>query len=256
MEFQIVSDLHLDFKDNFIWALDNLKPEADTLLIAGDTCEYKLSLRAKYHIQFFNKWKTVIEVPGNHDSYGFHAKEENRKQCFENYVTAHDDVGQSTWNYINNDMIDLDDNIRVICTTLWSAISPHNHITIENGMSDYSEIREFTIDKNNAIHKMSVDFLERSLKDSVGKKCIILTHHLPLWSLINPRFERHPLNEAYVNDLTDIMTRYNDTIKMWVHGHSHDFMKKQCGDIVCVRNPVGYIKYGEGRDYQPTVIEL
>ena len=247
MNIQIISDLHLDFSDNLVWAYTNLKPIADTLLIAGDTCEYKRSLREQYHDKFFSQWKTVIEVPGNHDYYGFHAIEEHQKHCYEMYGSNH--------HYVNNDYVDLSD-VRIICSTLWTKISPHNHQIIKRGMSDYSAIYNYTIEENNRNNEMSVAFLKRTLESSKDKKCIVLTHHLPLWNTVNERYKDHELNEAYANDMTEIITDYNDIIHYWVHGHSHDHIEKKCGNTTCIRNPVGYIKYNEGRDYKHRMIEI
>lgn len=255
MNLQIISDLHLDFKDNYKWVLKNVNPVSDILLVAGDTCEYKTSKKEEYHDVFFNKWEKVIEVPGNHDYYGWHSKLANISQCFETYQSAHDIKGFSIINYVNNDIVELKDDIVIICSTLWSKISPEQYLIIKNGMNDYSEIVSFTIDKCNCTHKMSVGFLDRTLKEYKNKKCIILTHHLPLTNLISDRFFNSVLNEAYASDLTRFLYQH-ENIKYWIHGHSHDFLEVQYGETIFFRNPVGYVKYNEQETYKDRVISL
>ena len=279
-KFQIVSDLHVDFSDNYIYSAQNLKPsnfsdeETKILIVAGDTCQNNYKKRDKFIHAIFSKWDTVIEVPGNHDHYeksydwsiANHAlihnvtddvleidKLENMSLAIEKNHVIEDD-GYSHHLYINNDYIDVS-GIRIICSTLWSEILDNGHL-IMRGMNDYNLIDKYDIPKNNERYYNSVKFIEKTLKNTPeDMKCIVVTHHLPMWELISGKYITNNMNEAYASKgLIKLIKKYSSKIKYWIHGHSHDQLRVKYFETEFIRNPLGYSFLGEGGSFDKNLV--
>jgi hypothetical protein len=116
-------------------------------------------------------------------------------------------------------------------------------------MSDYKVIKGYTIDRNNELHKKSVEFLNNAL-ETTPKKAIIISHHLPLYYLIDTQFKSNVLNEAYASNLAPLVEKHMDKISYWVYGHCHILRQDNLGGINFVRNPLGYLRHNEGKCFQ------
>lgn len=248
MKIQAMSDLHIDFTENFMYCRNKLSAVSETLLVTGDFCQYNYKKRNHFiNRDLLSKWKNVICVPGNHDFYG-------KKTDWYMFEKGHEITKKNgnTFHYINNDYIELD-GIRYVCTVLWSPIHLHG-FEILRGYPDFSEIKKHTLENNNELHRMSVEFLNKAVEES-NLPCVILTHHLPLWNFIDERFRHSSFNEAFACDMSDFLSEYSHKIKAWVHGHSHKFLRQEINGVIHVRNPLGYLGAynggGEGQDFSP-----
>ena len=244
MKFQILSDLHLDFPLNAkifaeYYLLTNENIAADKLIIAGDTCSYNAKQRTLIS-QLASKYKFLIEVPGNHDNYNL-----SHDWPFASYSDKGINYSQY---YLNNCYVHFD-NIRIICSTLWSNIQfeiPY----IVKGISDYHYIQGYNVMLNNRRFNDSIYFIEQALKTTPDDmKCIVVTHHLPLLELISARYAHDKLNEAFASNLYNLVEEYTDKIPYWIHGHSHDFKELKVLNTTFVRNPMGYLEYEEGKKF-------
>jgi DNA repair exonuclease SbcCD nuclease subunit len=234
-----MSDLHADWYENYLWCRQNLAPCADVLLIAGDTFPYLYKKRQQFvRNVLLSRWKTVVDIPGNHDYYG-------KKADWEIFDGIHEviQVDDNAYHYINNNFIDLTINgqiIRVICSTLWSKVV-NRPIDVMRGLNDYKEIKGYTIDINNSKHEACVRFIDKILTETPAEiPCVVLTHHQPLLTFIDDTFIGNPINEAYATDLYPLINKHADKIKAWVMGHSHAYRKDILGGIQFIRNPLGY----------------
>ena len=83
------------------------------------------------------------------------------------------------------------------------------------------------------------DYLKIIAEQNKDKKLIVLTHHLPLRILSDPRYSMTDSDGYYSSDLSDFILD-NPHIKMWFYGHTHfqyDKMFEQCRML---NNCVGY----------------
>ena len=248
-KFQIVSDLHIDHDKNYMYCVKNLFPKGEVLIVAGDCCSFAYKKRTKFINSVFSRFNTVIEIPGNHDSYelpkewdfAVHAKEYTK---FDN--------GNEHW-YINNDYIDIGD-VRIIGTTLWSEIKT-DHLIITRGLNDYHLIKGFTISDSNDRLKKAVEFLDKAIESTPeNMKIIVVTHHLPLLDLISEKFSRSPLNPAYASNLYSFVSKNSHRVNYWVHGHSHDLLRVKMSNTEFIRNPLGYLIYDEGKNFNTGLV--
>jgi hypothetical protein len=244
MKIDVISDLHVEFNENYCYCLEKLKnnSNAEVLLVAGDTCSYKYKNRSKFISKAFSSWPVVIEVPGNHDHYGLSSEWEYRDCMYEK---------SNNHFYLHNYTLTRN-NVKFICSTLWSNVVV-NVGPVMRGLNDYGQIQGYTIDENNRRHKASVKFIDRELT-TADCPCIVLTHHLPLLSLIDSAYVNSSLNEAYATNLCTLLEKHEGKLKYWVHGHSHRNMDVEYFGCRFIRNPLGY-PFERNCEYKPVTLE-
>lgn len=266
MIIQVVSDLHLDWHENYSWCKDKLFPCAGsyTLLVAGDSFPYNHKKRKKFIERvFLSRWLTTIEVPGNHDHYGKNA-DWTGASCISEAIGWPSDnpLKNRMYFYLHNYTFNLRPDIKIICSTLWSDVQIHVK-EVREGLTDYKAIQGFTVAMNNYRHNECVRFIDKTLEETpAGIKCVVLTHHLPLLSLVDSEFQHSLINEAYATNLYELINKHANKIHTWVFGHTHGRKDVILGGIRFLCNPLGYPPpvgseyYKKPRGYAPAVIEI
>jgi len=234
MKIQILSDQHIDFKQNFSYCMNRMIPRCETLIIAGDICPHDIYEHERFiHEKILPNWKNTIIIPGNHEFWGNSSDDEffgSKKKVWTK--------DGNTCTYMNNDVVEID-GVTFIGTTLWSYIGGDKHFQIQNGMGDYTYIQGNTVDKNNQRFLDNCEFLTNAVKD-LDKKAVVITHHVPSFNLINDQYRGHSLNEAFAADMDTFIMMYGHKISHWIHGHSHDEIDRVFDGIRFIRNPMGY----------------
>ncbi|WP_168222685.1 metallophosphoesterase [Leptospira vanthielii] len=240
MKIQYVSDLHLEFPKNRQFLEENsLKTEGDILILAGDIILDKQMKKAE---SFFNSWrlqyKQIIQIPGNHEFYDgeiLYAYPDYYKELASNHIK------------VNNKTIKIE-NIRFICSTLWTNIPFEFKNEFETKSNDYkliyyskkhSEKRHISIEDTNFFHSLSVDFIKKELTRPFSGKTILVTHQLPSFDLINESDKNYLINHYCASDLTSIYRNYD--IDLWIFGHYHRTVDKKINNTRFVSNPLGYM---------------
>ena len=103
----------------------------------------------------------------------------------------------------------------------------------------------------NQLNLQCIDFLKTSLENPENKDCVVITHHLPSYSLIAPKYKTqgqspYDINQWFYCNLDSLIQEHNSKIKCWFYGHTHTPGKKNIGDTIMACNPIGYP--GENRD--------
>ncbi len=250
MKIQIVSDLHLEFPENREWLRNNpLIPKGDVLLIAGDTICDKYKQKAKsFYDKISKKFSYIISTMGNHDFYhGIidYAYPFYKSNISENHIK------------LNNQSYIIDD-VKFIVTILWSKVPESKKSAVSRGLNDYRLISHTNIykekylirvDDTNNYFEMSFKFLKEELQKPFNGKIIVMTHHLPSYECISKEFIDDDLNSAFASNLNELIIS-NPIIKYWICGHSHDFFLNTIGQTMIIRNPLGYVCFGEERDFK------
>ena len=73
---------------------------------------------------------------------------------------------------------------------------------------------------------------------------------MPLLELISAKFKFSKENEAFASKLSELLYQYSDRIPLWIHGHSHDFIDKDFISTRFIRNPLGYLRYDEEKNFK------
>lgn len=257
MNFDLISDLHISYFDEY--SFKGIKPQSNVLVVLGDVCEV---VRMNAVIQFFemlsDNWNYIIYVPGNHEFY------------FSNIQTTVSRIKDnldylSNIIVLDNDVVSID-GIRYIGSTLWSDMDKNNPIVKISCKKDIYDFRCIFKDYNKILNpddtlelfnnnvKFINDMLSLSDKDEVN---VILTHHAPSYKSVSELYIGDICNGAFVSSLEDIILD-NPSIKVWAHGHTHNYVDYNIGECRVIANPYGYRGevYKKERDYKPVKVEV
>jgi len=230
LKIHILSDLHLEFAP--------FKPpttKADIVVLAGDIHLGQKGLA--WAKQSFPD-KTVIYVLGNHEYYG------NAIPKLTNKVRE----ASSHVHILENERLDIEGFTFLGCT-LWTDFKLFGDPRLagyhaQTMMNDYHKIRvspEFrklrSIDTA-LFHSRSLSWLQNELLSVNPQKTIVITHHAPSSSSIPVRYRSDLLSAAFASALDDFVIKSG--VKLWIHGHIHDYFDYKLGNTRVVCNPRGY----------------
>jgi predicted phosphodiesterase len=240
-----ISDLHLEFWnstrpgdiDTLITPLDTDK---DTVLaIAGDL---GLLHRGETWLSVLKYWatrfKAVVYVAGNHEFY--HNNYFDRVDMLVKEMKIPSNVF-----LLENDTVQIDD-VLFIGASLWTDMNDCDELTMRrayNSMTDYRCMKWETghyvqvIDTVNQFN-YSKKFIFELLDRYKGEKNYVLTHHLPSYTCVSPRFQGDNLNAAFATELGPEIAITGPTV--WHFGHTHDSHESVLGDTRLICNPYGY----------------
>lgn len=250
MKVQIVSDLHLEFPDNREWIAKNpLLPNGDVLLLAGDIVLDKYKDKAeKFYKTIESQFPFIISAMGNHEFYGGTAE-----YIYPNYLK------QMAENHIKlNNKSFVYNGVKFIVSVLWSYVPDENHFDVWSGLNDYRLITKrdisgenvpITVETTNKYHELSLNFLKKELDEKFEGKIVVMTHHVPSFKCVDPKFEGDKINSAFISDLDELIINHPE-ISLWACGHSHDFNSNVVGKTKIIRNPLGYVQMGEGKGFR------
>ncbi len=270
MKIRVYSDIHLDwyavnfnqtrlydpanpFKmSSLFWYPPELPDDKETtLILAGDLwIGHKWIEWAGYSWikDVSERFERVIVIAGNHDYWP------EGKCSIMNWA----DKGRmylQDMNLLNVHILDasslaVDDYI-FVGATLWTdmfkcspfAMMNLNKIMAYDGKINYEFVGDyrtiFTSQKWVELHYKHKRYIEIVAKNNPDKKIIVITHHVPLTTLIDPSYQGDESNAYYVSDLSDLILD-NDNIKMWCYGHTHYQHDGMFGTCRLVNNAVGY----------------
>lgn len=254
MKIQYASDLHLEFGENSEWLKNNpLIPSAEILVLAGDI-GYLGDANYKTH-PFWDyvslKYKRVVVVPGNHELYNFF----DINDLYNGWTL---EIRHNVKMYYNC-VIHLDEETDIILSTLWAKIPPSEEYLTERCVCDFKRIRngEFLLSSQrfNEEYCRCQSFIEKGVADSKAKSIIVVTHHVPSFSLMAEEFKNSSINGAFAVELGNYIS--DSRINYWIYGHSHRNIDKRIGNTLCISNQLGYVFQKEHKSFSNnSVIEI
>lgn len=245
MRIQYCSDLHLEFTKNRRWLSNNpLIPSGEILIVAGDTHYLGHDFE---NLDFF-KWASdhyeqTYVIAGNHEYYGGYDLSLHQKP-FKWEL-------QRNVFLLNNQSVIINDHM-LLFSTFWSHIHAENRNVVARGVNDFHQIRigdnRLSVDDFNQLHAEAFAFLNQNLENHNGKT-VVVTHHLPTPLCNSPEFKGSSLNDAFVVDKTDYITKSN--IDYWIYGHIHRNVGSGMilGGTTMLCNQLGYVDMNEHTDF-------
>jgi len=242
MKLQIVSDIHTEFYKKhtykkYLKSFCKNSNDVDAIVIAGDLSKASL-LEGAFEI-FCGEYKNVIYTPGNHEYYQ-HSKDE-ADEYFNTCSTKFNNLF-----ILNRDIAEINNNRFVGCT-LWYPRTAYTSINFKNwsdcfavkdGMKEWV-FNEFELNKN---------FLQNNILEGD----IVVTHMLPSWTAVHPKWVGNNTNQFFVADMESVI-RENKP-KLWVFGHTHEIIRDRLYNTDLVANPKGYPSQSNG--YKDYIIEV
>src|SRR5207237_1087283 len=153
------------------------------LAILGDLGHPHLLNYKDFFRQAAAEFDHVFYISGNHEYYSDESIDVVNDRIHE-CVSEFDNVY-----FLNNQGIYFD-NVKILDTMMWSKIPP----TIPLVSNDYRHIKKegvfITPVIVNNMYQDNVNFLQHHLSNSdPDQSLVVLTHHLPSYQLIAPRFK-------------------------------------------------------------------
>lgn len=253
MKIQYASDLHLEFAENASYIKHNpLEVAGDILILAGDIGYLGDENYSRHPFWDWasENYKQVIVAMGNHEFYKHfdiaNLKDGHKVEIRHNIAAYY------------NAVISLEDT-DIIVSTLWSKIQLKYAFYTEWVISDFhrilynGELLSFT--EFNKEHRRCLDFIKKSVRECTAKHKIVVTHHVPSFKMLCPKFKDSKANGAFTVELADYIE--NSGIEYWIYGHSHYNVDVNIGQTKCVSNQLGCVFHGEHLTFNPkAVIEV
>jgi predicted phosphodiesterase len=231
---RVFSDLHLEFGLTMIKKCAKIcsNNPAKYTILAGDITNFKkrqqnLTLLTSEIRPYTQK---IIYVLGNHEYYelddggGVHhskVKDKYNKIC--------DDLDIIL---LENESLETDDFV-FYGATMWSKVdeTAFKRMNDQYSFSCYQDVLN--------IHDESKSKLEQFVKKyNNAKPLVVITHHLPSFSLIDKEYEKFKsLNTAFASELDHLI---KDPISYWIYGHTHKPNESIINDVKMICNPSGY----------------
>lgn len=250
MTFQYVSDIHLELHKSFTISI---KKSAPYLILAGDIGDPFSDIYFQF-IKFASEnYKQVVIIAGNHEYY-----RPDDKLDMLTVNSQIDKVAKQFHNviFLNNKThtVTHDDNTyKLIGTTMWSFIPYHNYrysVFMNDYKYIYHEGKSITPQFISSLYLKNVEYIKYEIENTPENvKIILITHHLPSYSLIDKKYTNNPLNCFFASHL-DYLIQH--PIVAWICGHTHFGCRKKINDVVCVVNPVGYPN--ESTNFEPDAV--
>lgn len=254
-----VSDLHTEFMRNIdcqalrpLWKDINYK-NINYLALIGDIGSPFLNNEGSKNLDLFfrmisDNYDRVIFVPGNHEYYSDNIPYYEIEKYLQELTSAYN------ISMLNNGTIHLDNEIKLIGTTLWSRISESKKLTLGTKLTNFKHIKShngqlFDVDTNNALNKAAIKYIKEQI--NTDKKCIILSHYSPLMPkegqlTADSKFIGCPRLEGYHNNLNMLIKR---PIVAWLYGHTHYNNTFYYKNVLFSSNQLGYSK--ESKHFNP-----
>lgn len=244
MKLQYASDLHLEFSQNKDFLKANpIKPVGDILLLAGDIVPFAVMDKSKEFFSYLSdNFQNTYWVPGNHEYY--------YSDALKRSGTVHEKIKDNV--FLVNNLSVVQNDVKLIFSTLWSKINPVYEWQIERSMSDFQVIKygkyRFSVPHFNKLHEECLDFLMQELTEANKQKTVVVTHHVPTFLNYPEKYKGDLLNQAFAVELFDIIEATKPDY--WIYGHTHnntpDF---EIGSTRLISNQLGYVKYSECPDF-------
>ncbi len=237
---QYTSDFHLELYKTQPPLHTLLKPCAPYLALAGD-------IGHPPHIQAIlawaaPQWKRIFYVAGNHEYYGASSYEERHQELLE-VTKRHDNV--HFLHATNPSFYCEEENVAVVGLTLWSRVSAHTDWSTVN---DYRQIRFANVAKTptqtfkelNKRHATEKAVLEAEIHrwTNQGAQICVITHHMPSFRLIHPKYAMSTINECFASHSDELML---PSVRLWIYGHTHACSNISVKTTLCLCNAKGYL---------------
>lgn len=233
MKLWVVSDLHIEFRRRM--GLPSLVPPAaaDVLVLAGDIDVGTEGLT--WALEGL-KGRPVVYVHGNHEYY--------RHDWFRLVDRARDLTAGTPVRFLENEAREID-GVRFVGATLWTDFKLFGDARESEAIEacrlvlyDFRKIAALTADAWKLRHAQSRAFLEDELVGRDNSRTVVVTHHLPSWKSVSPRYAQDTSSAGFATDLAALIEETQPAL--WIHGHTHDSFDYTIGRTRVVCNPAGY----------------
>ena len=211
--FRYLSHLHLEFfiPTKIKEFIKKIPSGIDEICILAGDIGNPYETNYNIFMEFISKnFKKTFVIAGNHEYYNKRKTIEETNEFMKDYFRKFDNIS-----FLNN-TYEIYEDYCFIGTTLWSKITNPQY-----EINDVYNIPNFDYIKYNRLNMLSIDFLEEALEKN--EHCIVITHHLPLNSLIDIKYKTEkmrPYNQWFYCNMDEIIEKNRNKIKCWIYSYS------------------------------------
>ena len=245
MKIQYASDLHLEFADNWRYLKAHpLEVTGDILLLAGDIGYLSDDNYSRHPFWDWasENYKEVHCCMGNHEFYKYY----DVTTLPDGYLL---EIRPNVFSHYNG-IVKIGDT-DIILSTLWSRIPLEDAYFTEQVISDFRRIlykgELMTHAQFNVEHERCLTFIKETLVHSQAAHKIVVTHHVPSFRMLHPKFQGSKANGAFTVELEDYIA--DSGIDYWIYGHSHTNIDARIGHTQCLSNQLGYVFSNEHQHF-------
>tara|TARA_Y100000589_G_scaffold331975_1_gene388342 strand:+ start:2443 stop:3210 length:768 start_codon:yes stop_codon:yes gene_type:complete len=255
MLLRYLSDVHLEYRkpSDGLLHLPALSTDCESVLILAGDIGSGVSI-IDWMRELSPRFRHILFVTGNHD-YWDSDKLELDQQLYK-LCSSIPNV-----DFLNSNAREIG-GVEFIGGTLWADFDKENNNTISQAheiIPDFRriKIKGHDITPNDMIdeHKGCRDFIFSALKNSQCSKKVVITHYLPSFRSIDPKFYESPLNGYFASSLDQLIEVHQP--QLWFHGHTHASCDYNIGSTRVLCNPFGYLHVELNSDYiEKAVIQI
>ncbi len=245
MRLQIISDIHLEFRDNNYPYIARTAPN---IALIGDIGRPFSSVYRRLIANLAKRFEHVILLAGNHEYYSSPRRKitvAEIKERIRAVAGAYDNV-----HFLDNTAMFID-GTRILGCTLWTRIPPEQWVQVRKEMNDYRMcfVSRFA-DLNLGVplapehtvywHEESLQWLKEELSAPgyLDTPTVVLTHHAPYdKGTSDPQYDSSPTRACYA---TDLSAMFRAPIVAWAYGHTHWPQDSLLNGVRLISNPLGY----------------
>ena len=237
--YQIVSDLHIEFKNNeYLNPISLIKPTADVLILAGDIGSlYKINQLFSFLRDCSYYFKHIIYVLGNHEFYGVsHKKNKSFTELLQSVKMLQCRLSTYDVSILQRTSIQIGKTLIAGCT-LWSKIDEKkDDDDFDKLFHKIVRISDITQKSYNDLFLADFDFVQQAIQYCEVKQLelIMVTHHVPTFQCSE---KEENIKHLYASNLENCLESRH--IKAWVCGHTHKNFDKIIANTRVVSNQKG-----------------
>jgi Icc-related predicted phosphoesterase len=233
MKLWVVSDLHIEFRRRAGMPPPDPPQQADVLVLAGDI---DVGTEGVVWARDVLRGRPVIYVNGNHEYY--------RNDWHRLVDRARDLAAGTHVHFLENEARAIG-GVRFVGATLWTDFKLFGDTREEESIEacrvflyDFKKIDGLTADAWKLRHAQSRAYLENELVGRDNARTVVVTHHMPGWKSVAPRYAEDTTSAGFATDLAALIEETQPLL--WIHGHTHDSFDYRIGRTRVVCNPAGY----------------
>jgi predicted MPP superfamily phosphohydrolase len=274
LHIRVVSDLHLehhfDFYANPLIAAELVEKivaplptdKKSVLIVAGDLTAGQRPERAKTFFELVcDRFAHTIYVLGNHEHYGMQL--EQTQQVLQD--TIHTDISEEKLTIVGDKLKKIEiGGVAFLCGTMWtdygngnaevhevisSCVNDHNYIRSQRNASGPFQDGRVTPAILAEVHGEFIADLRAELSRSDNQKTVIVTHHMPSFSAVDPQYTltrgSRLINHAFASNMDQLMIEFSPAY--WFFGHTHTKYEGKVGETTIYCNPHGYPREAQAK---------
>lgn len=254
VEFQIVSDLHLENPSAYDFF--EVTPHVPYLALLGDIGVVEDTRFFTFIETQLAQFRVVFLLLGNHEPWhSSWPKTRLKISQFSDSVkkrqTLNDAMERPLGEFVFLDQTryEISPDVTILGCTLWSNIAEEYKERISFGINDFYYISDWDVDDHISRHRADLEWLNSQVAQIAAsqpeRKIAIFTHYSPVTTdprAAHPKHSNSPLSSGFATDLSGEGCWANPQVRLWAFGHTHyntDYTDETTGKRV-ISNQRGY----------------